>query len=45
MSPLPYMGEGKNPVFFYNPLFIINIWVFPSIACKRWDYGVSYKAL
>jgi hypothetical protein len=44
LVPSPVNGRGENPVAFYNPLIIIDIWVFPSIACKRGDYGVSSKS-
>gem|GEM_PF-6491398 len=32
--------KGETPVSFHNLLFIIQIWVFPSLF-KRGDYGVS----
>ena len=51
--PSPVNGRGEYPMIFHNPLFIMHIWVFPSIACTgvpafvkqsgvvEGDYGVS----
>ena len=47
LTPCPLShkrGEGKNQFDFHNSLFIMHIRVFPSLASKRGDYGVSYTS-